>query len=173
MTSSAAPGGARTCHVALGTNPPKTARLQLGQAAGSAARGSALLDGSGIGSSPDPSISVTVKLSGLAPGSVDAAQILLGVCGAAPAPTTGFIPSQLFVPPAYTLNNLTAGPDGTATSTTVLTEPPNPNGPAQVAIPAPAGSSTLPRARLRTTTRPQRRAAMWSGCYDRYQCAGR
>jgi plastocyanin len=135
VTASAGPGGARTYHVALGTNPTETARLQLGPAAGSAARGSALLVGSGIGSSPDPSLTVTVKLSGLVPGSVHAAQILLGVCGAS-APTTGALPSLLFVPPAYTLDSLTAGPDGTATSTTVLTEPPNPNGPGELVIPS-------------------------------------
>ena len=136
VTASAGPGGSSTHHVALGANPPETARLQLAPAAGSAARGSALLDGSGIGSSPDPSITVTVKLSGLAPGSVHAAQILPGVCGEAPAPATGLIASQVFVPPAYTLNNLTAGPDGTATSTTVITAPPSPNAPALLAIPS-------------------------------------
>lgn len=38
--------------------------------------------------------------------------------------------------PTFTLNNLTAGPGGTATSTTVLTEPPSANGPAQLAIPS-------------------------------------
>jgi plastocyanin len=136
VTASAGPGGTRTYHVALGANPPETARLQLDPAAGSAARGSALLDGAGIGSSPDPAITVTVRLSGLAPGSVHAAQILLGVCGAAPAPATGVQASQIFVPPAYTLNNLTAGPDGTATSTTVITAPPSANGPALLAIPS-------------------------------------
>ena len=134
VTASAGPG-TRTYHVALGASPPETARFELSPAAGSAARGSALLDGSGIGTSPTPSIAVTVRLSGLAPGSVHAVQILPGVCGA-PAPTTGVFFSQIFVPPAYTLNNLTAGPDGTATSTTVITEPPNANGPAQLAIPS-------------------------------------
>jgi plastocyanin len=135
VTASAGPGGTRTYHVALGASPPETARLDLSPAAGSAARGSALLDGSAIGTSPTPSIAVTVRLSGLAPGSVHAVQILPGVCGA-PAPTTGIVFSQIFVPPAYTLNNLTAGPDGTATRTTVITEPPNANGPAQLAIPS-------------------------------------
>ena len=135
VTASAGPGGTRTYHVALGASPPETARLELSPAAGSAARGSALLDGSGIGTSTAPSIAVTVKLSGLAPGSVHAVQILPGICGA-PAPTAGILFSQIFVPPAYTLNNLTAGPDGTATSTTVITEPPNANGPAQLAIPS-------------------------------------
>ena len=135
VTVSAGPGGTRTYHVALGASPPETARLDLSPAAGSAARGSALLEGSGIGTSPTPSITVRVSLSGLAPGSVHAAQILPGVCGA-PAPTTGIYFSAIFVPPAFTLNNLTAGPDGTATSTTVITEPPNANGPAQLAIPS-------------------------------------
>ena len=136
VTASAGPGGTATYHVALGANPLETARLQIAPAAGSAARGSALLDGSGIGTSPDPSITVTVKLSGLAPGSVHAAQILPGVCGEAPAPATGIIASQIFAPPAYTLNNLTAGPDGTATSTTVITAPPSNSAPALLAIPS-------------------------------------
>ena len=134
VTVSAGSGGTHTYHVALGASPPETARLQLSPAAGSAARGSALLEGSGIGTSPTPSITVTVSLSGLAPGSVHAAQILPGVCGA-PAPTTGIVFSSIFVPPAFTLNNLTAGPDGTATSTTVLTIPPNFSGPGQLVIP--------------------------------------
>ena len=135
VTASAGPGGTRTYHVALGASPPETARLELGPAAGSAARGRALLDGSGIGTSPDPSIAVTVKLSGLAPGSVHAVQILLGVCGA-PAPTTGIELSREFVSPTFTLNNVTAGPDGTATSTTVITQPPVLGGPGQLAIPS-------------------------------------
>ena len=135
VTASAGPGGTRTYHVALGASPPEIARLQLSPAAGSAARGHALLQGSGIGTSPTPTITVTVRLSGLAPGSVHAVQILPGVCGA-PAPTTGLYFSAIFVPPAYTLDNVTAGPDGTATSTTVLTEPPNANGPGQLAIPS-------------------------------------
>jgi plastocyanin len=135
VTVSAVPGGTRTYHVALGASPPETARLELSPAAGSAARGSALLEGSGIGTSPTPSIAVTISLSGLTPGSVHAAQILLGVCGA-PAPTTGALFSEIFVPPTFTLNNLTAGPDGTATSTTVLTQPPNFSGPGQLVIPS-------------------------------------
>lgn len=135
VTASAGPSGTRTYHVALGASPPETTRLRLDPAAGSAARGRALLDGSGIGSSPDPSITVTVTLSGLAPGSVHAVQILPGVCGAR-APMTGLFFSKIFVPPAHTLNTLTAGTDGTATSTTVLTEPPSANGPAQLALPS-------------------------------------
>src|SRR5206468_3346708 len=74
-------------------------------------------------------------LSGLRPGSVHAAQILLGVCGA-PAPTTGLLFSSIFVPPTFTLNNLTAGPDGRAAGTTVISQPPNFNGPAQLRIPS-------------------------------------
>ena len=58
-----------------------------------------------------------------------------GVCGA-PAPATGIIFSQIFVPPAFTLNNVTAGPDGRATSLTVITGPPNSNGPGQLGIPS-------------------------------------
>jgi len=135
VTASAGPDGTRTYHVALGASPPETARLELSPAAGSAARGRALLDGSGIGTSPDPLIAVTVKLSGLAPGSVHAVQILLGVCGA-PAPTTGIELSREFVSPTFTLNNVTAGPDGTATSTTVITQPPVLGGPGQLAIPS-------------------------------------
>jgi plastocyanin len=133
VTASAGPGGTRTYHVALGASPPETARLQLAPAAGSAARGTALLDGEGIGTSPNPSIAVTVRLYGLAPGSVHAVQILPGLCGA-PAPTTGI--GQVFVP-AFTLNNLAAGPGGAATSTTVITAPPNPSGgPALLRIPS-------------------------------------
>jgi plastocyanin len=135
VIASAGPRGTHTYHVALGASPPETARLQLSPAAGSAVRGRALLHGSGIGTSPNPTITVTVKLSGLAPGSVHAVQILPGVCGA-PAPITGLYFSTIFVPPAYTLDNVTAGPDGTATSTTVITEPPNINGPGQLAIPS-------------------------------------
>lgn len=135
VTASTGPRGRRTYHVALGASLPETARLQLGPAAGSVAHGSALVEGSGIGTSPNPSIAVTVKLSGVAPGSVHAVQILPGLCGA-PAPTTGIFFSTIFIPPAYTLDNVPAGPDGTATSTTVITEPPNANGPAQLAIPS-------------------------------------
>jgi plastocyanin len=135
VATSVGPGGKRTYHVAVGASPPETARFGLGPAAGSAARGSALLEGSGIGTLPNPSIAVTIKLSGLAPGSVHAVQILPGVCGA-PAPTTGIIFSQIFVPPKFTLHNVTAGPDGTATSTTVITAPPVLSGPGQLAIPS-------------------------------------
>jgi plastocyanin len=136
VTSSAGPGGTRTYHVALGASAPDKARAVLGPAAGSQARGSAVLDEPGAGTSPTPSITVTVKLSGLAPGSVHAVQILPGACGA-PAPQAGFLISLLFNPPAFTLNNVTAGPDGTATSTTVITAPPNLNGgPALLRIPS-------------------------------------
>lgn len=135
VTTSAGPGGTRTFHVALGASPPETGRLELGSAAGSAGRGSALLEGSGIGTSPTPSIAVTVKLSGLAPGSVHAVQILPGVCGA-PAPTTGIFFSLIFPQPAFTLNNVTAGPGGTATSTTVITAPPVLSGGGQLRIPS-------------------------------------
>jgi plastocyanin len=137
VTASPGPGGTRTYHVALGVSPPEKARTVLGPAAGSQAHGSAVLDEPGAGTSPNPSIAVTVKLSGLAPGSVHAVQILPGACGAPPAPGTGIEWGFLFVPPAFTLNNVTAGPDGTATSTTVITAPPNFNGgPALFRIPS-------------------------------------
>lgn len=134
-TASANPDGTRTYHVALGASPPQNARVTLGPAAGSRAHGRAFLEGSGIGTSPDPSIAVKIELTGLTPGSVHAVQILPGVCGA-PAPTEGIIFSQIFVPPAFTLNNVTAGPDGRATSTTVITGSPNSNGPGQLQIPS-------------------------------------
>jgi plastocyanin len=136
VTASAGAGGTRTYHVALGANPPETARLELGPAAGSAAHGSAVLDEPGAGTSPTPSIAVTVRVFGLAPGSVHAVQILPGACGA-PAPTTGIELSQLFNPSTFTLNNVTAGPGGTATSTTIITAPPNfIGGPALFRIPS-------------------------------------
>jgi plastocyanin len=116
--------GTHLYHVALGTNPSERATLGLSPASGSGARGRARLSEPGAGTSPAPAITVKVRLSGLVPGSVHAMQILLGVCGA-PAPTTGGIFSHVFIPPTFTLNSVTAGPDGTATSTTVLTEPPN------------------------------------------------
>lgn len=116
--------GTHLYHVALGANPPEVAGLALSPASGSGVRGRARLTEPGAGSSPNPAVTVRVRLSGLVPGSVHAMQILPGVCGA-PAPTTGLIFSGIFVPPAFTLNSVTAGPDGTATSTTVLTEPPN------------------------------------------------
>jgi plastocyanin len=135
MTASTNPDGTHTYHVALGASPPEKARTVLGPAGGSAVQGRALLEGSGVGTSPNPAIAVKIKLSGLTPGSVHAVQILPGVCGA-PAPTTGLIFSQIFVPPAFTLNNVTAGPNGKATSTTVLTAPAVFSGPGQLRIPS-------------------------------------
>jgi plastocyanin len=136
VTVSARPGGTRTYQVALSASPQETARVELDPASGSAARGRAYLEGQGIGPSPAPSIAVTVKLSGLVPGSVHAAQILLGVCGA-PAPTAGLWFDMTFPYPTFTLNNLTAGPDGTATSTTAVTQPLTViGGPGQLAIPS-------------------------------------
>ena len=44
--------------------------------------------------------------------------------------------SSVFNPPTFTLNSVTAGPDGTAASTTVLTEPPNNSGPGLLRIPS-------------------------------------
>jgi plastocyanin len=134
-TTSANPDGARTYHVALGASPPEKAKTVLGPAGGSAVQGRAFLEGSGVGTSPNPAIAIKIKLSGLTPGSVHAVQILPGVCGA-PAPTTGVLFSQIFVPPAFTLNNVTAAPNGKATSTTVITAPPLLSGPGQLRIPS-------------------------------------
>ncbi len=136
VTTAANRDGTHTFHVALGASPPEKARAALSPVAGSAVHGSALLEGSGIGTSTHPTIAVTIRLAGLAPGSVHAAQIRLGVCGAPDAQTTGFIFSQIFVPPTFTLNKLTAGPGGTATSTTVIASPPKIGGPAQLRIPS-------------------------------------
>ncbi|HEX6555615.1 MAG TPA: hypothetical protein VF026_22830 [Ktedonobacteraceae bacterium] len=122
------PDGTHLYHVALGTSPPERASVDLSPVKGSGARGSARLEGIGVGSSPTPAIAVKIALSGLQPGSVHAVQILLGVCGA-PAPT-----SSLFS--TFTLNTVTGGPDGRGTSTTILTQPPNGNGPAQLRIPS-------------------------------------
>lgn len=133
--ASADPNGNQVHHVALGTNPPEETSLALGSVNGSGAAGSARLEGIGVGTSPTPTIAVTVALSGLRPGSVHAVQILLGVCGA-PAPTSGLLFSSVFVPPTFTLNSVTAGPDGRGTSTTILSEPPNANGPGQLRIPS-------------------------------------
>jgi plastocyanin len=133
--ATAALGGTHTRYVAVGASSPENAKVTLAAAAGPAARGRALLQEPGAGASPNPAITVRLRLFGLAPGSVHAVQILPGVCGA-PAPTTGLIFSQLFIPAAFTLNNLTAGHNGTATSTTVVTAPPNFNGPGQLRIPS-------------------------------------
>jgi plastocyanin len=135
ITASANPDGTHAYHVALGASPPEKTNVVLGPAGGSAAEGSALLEGSGIGTSPNPAITVKLRLSGLKPGSVHAVQILLGVCGS-PAPTTGALLSTTFDPPTFTLNSVTAGPDGTATSTTNLTEPPPAGGPGLLRIPS-------------------------------------
>ena len=135
VATSTNPDGTHLHHVALGTSPPERARVELGSVKGSEAEGSALLRGIGVGSSPMSAIAVKVTLSGLQPGSVHAVQLLLGVCGA-PAPTTGLLFNSVFVPPTFTLNTVTAGPDGSGTSTTILTQPPNTNGPGQLRIPS-------------------------------------
>lgn len=98
ITASGNPDGTRTYHVALGASLPEKTSVVLGSAGGSAAQGRALLEGSGIGTSPNPAITVKLRLAGLKPGSVHAVQILLGVCGA-PAPTTGALLGTPFVPP--------------------------------------------------------------------------
>jgi plastocyanin len=136
LTVSAGPGRTHTYHVALGASPPEKARAVLRPAAGSAAHGTAVLNEPGTGTSPNPGIAIKVRLAGLAPGSVHAVQVLPGACEA-PAPGFGFLFSQLFNPPAFTLNQVTAGPGGTATSTTAITQPPNhTGGPALLRIPS-------------------------------------
>ena len=135
VATSTNPDGTQLHHVALGMSPPERASVDLGSGKGSDAEGRARLEGIGVGSSPTPTIAVKIALSGLRPGSVHAVQILLGVCGA-PAPTTGLLFTSIFVPPTFTLNTVTAGPDGRGTSTTILTEPPNANGPGQLRIPS-------------------------------------
>ena len=97
------PDGTRTYHVATGVSSPQKARVALDPAASSTAHGRATLKEPGTGASPNPAITVRLRLSGLAPGSVHAVQILPGVCGA-PAATTGLLFNQLFDPPAFTLN---------------------------------------------------------------------
>jgi plastocyanin len=135
VATSTNPDGTHLHHVALGTSPPERASVDLDSVKGSDAEGTAHLEGIGVGTSPTPAIAVKIALSGLQPGSVHAVQILLGVCGA-PAPTTGILFNLIFVPPTFTLNPVTAGPDGSGTSTTILTQPPNTNGPAQLRIPS-------------------------------------
>src|SRR2546429_7000729 len=135
MATSTNPDGTQTHHVALGASPPETARVHLDSMGTSTAKGTALLQGSGVGPSPNPTIAVKISLSGLRPGSVHAVQILLGVCGAV-APTTGLLFSVIFNPATFTLNNLTAGPDGRAAGTAIISQPPNFNGPGQLRIPA-------------------------------------
>ncbi len=135
IDTSTNPDGSRIHHVALGTNSPETAKVNLNSAGSSAPKGSAVLTRSGIGPSPNPIIAVKISVSGLQPGSVHAVQILLGVCGAI-TPTTGLIFRAIFTPPTFTLNNITAGADGRAAGTTVLSQPPNANGPGQLRIPS-------------------------------------
>jgi plastocyanin len=129
------PDGTHTYQVAVGASPSEKGRAFLAPVGGSGAQGRAVLEEPRIGAMPTAAIMVRVRLSGLAPGSVHAVQVLPGVCGA-PAPTTGALFNLLFNPPIFTLNDLTAGPDGTATSTTVLTAPANFNGPGQLRIPS-------------------------------------
>jgi plastocyanin len=96
------PDGTRTYHVATGTSSPQKARVAFHPAASPTAHGRAALTEPGTGASPNPAITVRIRLSGLAPGSVHAVQILPGVCGA-PAATTSLLFNQLFTPPAFTL----------------------------------------------------------------------
>jgi hypothetical protein len=67
MTTSTNPDGTHLYHVALGASPPEKAKAVLGPAGGSAAQGRALLNGSGVGTSPNPTIAVKIQLSGLTP----------------------------------------------------------------------------------------------------------
>jgi plastocyanin len=127
--------GTQVHSVALGASTSEAVSVDLDAAGGSAAAGSARLEGIGVGTAQTPTIAVTVTLSGLQPGSVHAAQLLLGVCGA-PAPTSGFLFTIIFNPPIFALNPITAGPDGRGTSTTILSQQPNPNGPGQLRIPS-------------------------------------
>ena len=85
VTTATRADGTHRYHVVLGTNPPERAALALAPASGSGVRGHARLNEPGAGSSPNPAITVRIRLSGLVPGSVHAMQILPGVCGA-PAP---------------------------------------------------------------------------------------
>src|SRR5262249_53753570 len=135
VATSINPDGTHLHHVALGTSPPERASVELGSVKGSDVDGTAHLEGNGVGTSPTPAIAGKIAISGLQPGSVHAVQILLGVCGA-PAPTTGILFNTIFVPQTFTLNTVTAGQDGSVASTTILIEPPNPNGPAQLRIPS-------------------------------------
>lgn len=135
LPPSARPDGTRVHYVALGTSPPETARADVDPAGGSSVQGRAVLEGSGIGSAPTPDIAVQIALSGLTPGSVHAVQILPGTCGA-PAPTTGLLLNAIFNPVTFTLTSITAGADGRAAATTLLTQPPNVNGPGQLRIPS-------------------------------------
>src|SRR5947209_9170643 len=70
IATSTNPDGTQTHHVALGASPPETARVHLDSMGTSTAKGTALLQGSGVGPSPNPTIAVKISLSGLRPGSV-------------------------------------------------------------------------------------------------------
>src|SRR6266550_2843011 len=63
IATSTNPDGTQTHHVALGASPPETARVHLGSMGTSTAKGTALLQGSGVGPSPNPSIAVKISLS--------------------------------------------------------------------------------------------------------------
>lgn len=135
VTTSTKADGTQLHQVALGASPLEEASVELDAANASSANGQARLEGIGVGTSSSPALAVTVALSGLAPGSTHAVQILLGVCGA-PAPTIGLVFSQVFAPATFTLNSITAGRDGRGTSTTLISQPPNMNGPGQLRIPS-------------------------------------
>ncbi len=122
------PGNTQTHYVTAGLSAPQVANVILKSPAGSRIRGTASL--SGMVQGPAESINVKVDLTGLVPGSVYSVQILLGVCGAE-APTATFLAL-----PTFTLNSVTARPDGRASSTTIITSPPSSNAPAILRIPS-------------------------------------
>jgi hypothetical protein len=61
------PDGTRTYHVATGASSPQKVRVALDPAASSTAHGRAALKEPGTGASPNPAITVRIRLSGLAP----------------------------------------------------------------------------------------------------------
>src|SRR2546425_2106821 len=122
------PGNTQIHHVTAGLSAPQITRTTLKSSAGSRIRGTASL--SGIVQGQAENITVKVNLAGLVQGSVHSAQILLGVCGSE-APT-----GTLLGLPTFVLNNVTSGPNGQGSSTTVITSPPSANGPAILRIPS-------------------------------------
>src|SRR2546426_9282000 len=56
VATSTNPDGTHLHHVALGASPPETARVHLDSMGTSTAKGTALLQGSGVGPSPNPTI---------------------------------------------------------------------------------------------------------------------
>src|SRR5207247_8788345 len=100
--------------VAAGVDAPETTTLSLAPTEGSSVTGTASL--AVLVSSTSSTLSVKVSLSGLTPGQAYSAAIDYGVCGAI-AQTSPF----LLAP--FTLNAITAGPEGTGQSSTETTTP--------------------------------------------------